>query len=299
MQPEFSLPAEIFIGKHSRRILKTGPPFRSVLAHFKAHTTFPNKPMNPQAPGYYAGNLVLRGSGTYTDWNGRSYKLGPGSFFQRLPERIHQTWYDPKSNYAEFFIWLDPNTAGALLDLELLLPIAVMDVGVNQLICESAMRLLNEIAHPESELPGSSLLLHILHFIQDLYTRGRQRRRADFWTRIVMDACTTIANDIAGRQQLEQIAELQKVAYPTFRKNFKRIVGMSPGEYRIRARLNQACAMLMEKPVKQVAAELGYASPFTFSTQFRAFIGSSPQQFQMRAKSETGTGSHNRNLTKG
>ena len=130
-------------------------------------------------------------------------------------------------------------------------------------------------------------MMHVLDFIHELYERGRQRRRRDFWNRIVMDACATLEQDLSDRQSLEQIAEQQRVEYSAFRKNFKRIMGMSPGEYRIRKRLDRACILLTENPVKHVAAELGYPDPYTFSTQFRTFVGMSPQQYK-RAMGELG-----------
>ena len=72
------------------------------------------------------------------------------------------------------------------------------------------------------------------------------------------------------------------MSYPTFRRRFRAAMQVSPGAYRVRRRLEQARLLLLEKPVKQVAEELGYSDPFTFSAQFKAHFGLSPQHFQMR-----------------
>jgi AraC-like DNA-binding protein len=44
--------------------------------------------------------------------------------------------------------------------------------------------------------------------------------------------------------------------------------------------LEQARYLLLDKSVKEVAAELGYSDPFTFSAQFKGHFGLSPQRFQ-------------------
>ena len=72
------------------------------------------------------------------------------------------------------------------------------------------------------------------------------------------------------------------MSYERFRKVFKERVGMSPGDYRIRRRVELACRLLVQEriPAKQVAYDLGYADEYCFSKQFRKFIGVSPDAFR-------------------
>ncbi len=63
---------------------------------------------------------------------------------------------------------------------------------------------------------------------------------------------------------------------------FRKYHGVTPGEFLIRARLDQARALLAASSlsIKQIAAQLGYADSFTFSRQFKARTGLPPRQFR-------------------
>ena len=92
------------------RILRIDSHWRFATAMYKAHGARPDFYENAVMPGLGA-NFVLRGAGRYTDWEGQNYPLAPGTFFQRLPGKPHSTWIDPKSDYAEFYLTIDPALA--------------------------------------------------------------------------------------------------------------------------------------------------------------------------------------------
>jgi len=140
----------------------------------------------------------------------------------------------------------------------------------------------------EGEQPTPFVLMAILHFIVGLYDRARRAHSIGFWERIVSEACVILERDASDRAQLEDIAEQLKVSYPTFRKHFRAVTGVSPGEYRIRTRLEKARALLTKNPVNKVALELGYCDAFTFSAQFKEFVGMSPREFQQMMKQRPG-----------
>ena len=72
------------------------------------------------------------------------------------------------------------------------------------------------------------------------------------------------------------------LGYERFRKVFRQRVGMSPGEYRIRRRIDRARALIAQHRLSntQVAHALGYRDPFTFSKQFKQVVGVSPGAFR-------------------
>jgi AraC-like DNA-binding protein len=79
---------------------------------------------------------------------------------------------------------------------------------------------------------------------------------------------------------MEEIARRLEVSHPTLRRVFRRSMGLSPSEYRIRRRIERACALLMLHSVKEVAARLGYNDAFTFSAQFKSVMKTSPRNFR-------------------
>src|SRR5437870_4439594 len=96
----FLLPESLFQQPSTMRILRIDSHWRFAVAQCKAHGARPDQHENAVMAGLGA-NYVLRGRGRYTDWEGRTYPLHPGTFFQRLPGKHHSTWFDPQSDYAE------------------------------------------------------------------------------------------------------------------------------------------------------------------------------------------------------
>jgi AraC-like DNA-binding protein len=65
---------------------------------------------------------------------------------------------------------------------------------------------------------------------------------------------------------------------------FRKYHGMTPVEFLIQARMTRARVLLASTdfPIKQIAAQLGYADSFCFSRQFKARTGESPTAFRQR-----------------
>jgi AraC-like DNA-binding protein len=74
------------------------------------------------------------------------------------------------------------------------------------------------------------------------------------------------------------------MSYSLFRKRFLERAGTSPGDYRIRRRIERAMALLTKEKllVKEVAAQLGYPDEYAFSAQFKKVAGVSPTIFRER-----------------
>lgn len=76
-------------------------------------------------------------------------------------------------------------------------------------------------------------------------------------------------------QSLAQIACMSRAA---FTERFRNVMGMPPGEYLTRWRIDVGSRLLREgMPLKQVSSRTGYTSPSTFARAFTALMGSSPR----------------------
>jgi AraC-like DNA-binding protein len=74
------------------------------------------------------------------------------------------------------------------------------------------------------------------------------------------------------------------MGYESFRKEFRARMGVSPGDYRIRRRIDRARELLTSttQSVKEIAYELGYPNPSVFSLQFKREVGRSPEHYRSR-----------------
>jgi AraC-like DNA-binding protein len=96
-------------------------------------------------------------------------------------------------------------------------------------------------------------------------------------------AISALHADPARSWTLEAMAERAGMSRARFAAHFTRTVGVPPGDYLIGWRLGLARTLLRKGlPVKQVAAEVGYASPGAFGRVFLHRLGSTPTQWQQR-----------------
>ncbi|HEV8246966.1 MAG TPA: AraC family transcriptional regulator, partial [Polyangiaceae bacterium] len=96
-------------------------------------------------------------------------------------------------------------------------------------------------------------------------------------------ACRALADQASERRTLRDWCQRQGHDYERFRKAFQQRMGVSPGQYRIRRRLDRACQLLQatDDTIERIAAELGYTSPYEFSAQFSRRMGMPPSRYRL------------------
>ncbi len=82
----------------------------------------------------------------------------------------------------------------------------------------------------------------------------------------------------------DEVAARVGMAYETFRKRFKRSIGLPPARYQMQKKIERACASLYQGPssLKQLAADLGFFDEFHFSKAFRQVVGQPPSTYRRR-----------------
>lgn len=217
---------------------------------------------------------VLAGHGEYTDCENRRYKIHPGVFFQRLPE-IHAVQIHSRE-YAEAYLSIPQE---ALLFLKafqsgVLKAPKVVDFGLVREIPLRFERLIREIRDtPEPQLAG--VALRIMEFYIEILGGSDSPEM-----KLIGKACLIMSADPSSKDRLELIAQKLCMGYSNFRRLFHEIIGLSPGDYRIRKRIELACELLSTGlSQKQVAFKLGYPDAQGFSRQFHRFMGISPGRF--------------------
>ena len=82
----------------------------------------------------------------------------------------------------------------------------------------------------------------------------------------------------------EVLAERLGVSLATLRRRFRTALDMSPTQYLIRLRINEAKRLLAEtmSPVKEIATRCGYASAISFHRAFRQATGNTPRTYRIR-----------------
>jgi AraC family transcriptional regulator of arabinose operon len=244
----------------------------------------------PTARGGYVNRVmqtyvvvyVLDGRGRFVDWNGVEHTVDAGCALQMPPGRKHSVEHDPDGRWLEAWITLDGAFARALIaagTIDETRP--VLRPGVDRSIIEQFERIRTELHDAlDRDLPATLAAAHGL--IVALHAADRRRESPDPAATVVERACAALGRDLARRIDLRSIAAELELSYERFRKIFRQRQGVSPGDYRIRRRIDQARALITQHRLsnKEIAYALGYADPFTFSKQFKQVVGMSPAVFR-------------------
>jgi AraC-like DNA-binding protein len=99
---------------------------------------------------------------------------------------------------------------------------------------------------------------------------------------------TYIENNYAQEITIEQLATTHYVSPTYLSKIFKEVTGVSPINYLILIRLQQARQLLMteEYPIKEIARAVGYEDAYHFSKSFKKQYGVSPSALRQKNSQE-------------
>jgi AraC-like DNA-binding protein len=109
-----------------------------------------------------------------------------------------------------------------------------------------------------------------------------------FTNRILLRARDTMDRDYARLLDVEALASAAFLSRAHFIRRFREAFGETPHRYLQRRRIERAMAMLRntDKPVTEIAMEVGFASLGTFSRTFRDVLGLTPRAYRERTRDE-------------
>jgi len=232
----------------------------------------------------YALVYVLAGTGVFTDWNGVRYEVDAGCAIQMPAGRRHSVVQTPDGKWTEAWLTLDGRFGQTLIDLgSINESLPLLRPGLDRAILERFDRLRSDLRDtPDRDLPRTLVAAHELLVV--IHLADRRRATVDPQTAMIEQACSELGRNLHEKLDVAEMAAGMDVSYERFRKIFRQRTGQSPGEYRIRRRIEQAQVMITQHRLsnKEIAYALGYADPFTFSKQFKQRVGVSPAAFRER-----------------
>lgn len=141
-----------------------------------------------------------------------------------------------------------------------------------------AAGILSELSNPDrsSDLAMESLAFELLSEVGRVAS-SRVRRAG--WLGMVRDAI----HEIHDRSlPMSELAEIAGVSRGHLVRGFRAAMGVTPGEYHRRVRLNLAAEMLAEGEwsIARIATEVGFVDQAHFSNAFKRFAGMTPGSFR-------------------
>ncbi|WP_269524496.1 helix-turn-helix domain-containing protein [Coraliomargarita parva] len=229
---------------------------------------------------------VLRGRGSYEDETGLRCDLRAGDLFFRYPDRHHSSWIVPDSDWLECFVSVRAEWYRLLNRIGLLKTDKIRwHMGLQPQIPKRIEKLMRQLQNDDTPRTNNQIEFEIVGLIRELleehpesYEISPKHLKQLEWARLQIR--NTATQDI----DLESTLKGAGLSYSRLRSLFRKAYGLSPGDYRIQVRIEQACALLesSQLSIQEIADRLGYVDAFAFSKQFKQRIGHAPTQFRNR-----------------
>ncbi|PCJ61247.1 MAG: hypothetical protein COA79_06610 [Planctomycetota bacterium] len=225
--------------------------------------------------------MVLEGEGIYTDHHGKPHTVLPGNGFQRIPNKGHTYQIAKDQNYSEFFLHIPKlfykeikNYGGSNESFPILHP--ELDLKYLERILQLAYKMNNA-----NDQQLSIILMEICTIMLEIMQKSEDKKIPSYHQKIIQEACKILNENVKENILLPELANSFNISYERFRKVFKEVMGIAPGVYKIKARIQHAQTLLLkrEQNINEIAQIMGYPDACSFSKQFKKEIGVSPEIF--------------------
>lgn len=232
----------------------------------------------------FAMVYVLRGRGHYQDSQGIAHRVQAGDVFFRCPDRQHSNRIEPDSQWLECFASVRSEWYDHFLNIGLIDPLKVhFPIGSRTSIPQTIDHLMQALNASDTPLNNSHVEFELVSLIRQILIQALENPGPNSIQRLQIERARALIRAHATTpDDLQAILRDLGLSYSRLRSLFRKAYGISPGDYRIQVRIEQACALLTTTSIsiQEVAHQLGYADAFTFSKQFKQRVGLAPKYFR-------------------
>lgn len=232
----------------------------------------------------YQLRYITEGSGVYEDASG-TYPIMAGSMVITQPGVWHRYLPSADLGWEENYLgfrW--PDMENVLRRILLSSKKPVIDIGIREELLDAYHQIYESVNSPEKDIEHfvSGMVLKLLGYI--LTVNERQDNSMHRIEDIIQQTCFFIKRNVAKQIDFKQIAYGHNLGYEHFRKIFKQIVGMPPGQYHLDQKVRSAKELLLstKRSVKEISYDLGFESVYYFCRLFKKKTGVTPSQARER-----------------
>ena len=247
------------------------------IGHYRCHNKDPFEHSDVLAAKFAVG-YVTEGSGTI-EQNGKAVNIKAGSIILRFPGIPQRQHYDA-GFFSECYVALPKTLCSFFLDMNLVSQDkVVLNFSLSQEVVAEFDHLL-EFCEKEGQDRLALSYGQAFSFVCNLLCRVHSHGTAHL---AKLEKAAEILKDPKEYSlTIPELAASLNLSTPTFRKMFSNHYHVPPAEFRIRRRLEQISAQLIQggKTIKELADEYGYPNVFVFSRQFKRFTGMTPANYR-------------------
>ncbi|MCK5101589.1 MAG: AraC family transcriptional regulator [Cyclobacteriaceae bacterium] len=225
---------------------------------------------------------LFRGQGIFESRESGKINLKQGSAIVIFPGIWHR--YKPLVNeeWQTYWVGFDGKIAKQIMDkLHFLPENPVQEIGYQKKIIQIFQQIFET---GQAEFSGYQLVLsgEIVKLAGWLHALKRKAEFGDYDADAIIRKARIIIMNSPDDVSMDIVADELNMGYSKFRKLFKEYTGLAPGQYQIQLKLKRAINLLHDKnkPIKEIAMESGFKSPYYFSRIFKKKLGCSPLSFR-------------------
>lgn len=228
-------------------------------------------------------SVILRGTGEFrrngivypveapcvlTQWPGERPEYGPGG---------------PEGTWDELYLMYDSSLFLAFQKCRLIDPAVPLWpirnlAGVRAQI--DALAALSRSDNPDDAVDRVDRVCERL-LLESWLTPPGVRAKLDDSSAIQSILDELLAN-LGCEMDLDELALRHGMSPATFRRHWRRIIGIPPARYRLEQRLREACRLLAEtaRPIREIARAVGFDDELYFSRRFHREMGQAPRDYR-------------------
>jgi len=232
----------------------------------------------------YQINYITEGYGLFENKYG-SFRITPGTIIVLFPGEWHRYRPLKTSGWKEHYIGFVGDMIPKLLKPEFFKKeTPIISVGFRSELQDLFYQILENLIN---EKPGYQqictglCIAYIGQIVSTIKNKGFEGKEIE---KKIQQSCFILRENLDREIDAVQIAEKLNIGYSYFRKMFKKYTGISPAQYHLQLRIKKAEDMLSmtNKPIKEIAFELGFSSLFYFSRLFKQKTGVNPTELRNR-----------------
>ena len=227
---------------------------------------------------------LFKGRGIFESKESGKVELKKGSVILISPGVWHR--YKPLANeeWQTYWVGFDGPIAKQIINkLHFLPENPVQEIGYQKKIIQIFQQIF-EVGQAEFSGYQQVLSGEIVKLAGWLHALKRKAEFGDYDADAIIRKARIIIMNSPDDISIDTAADELNMGYSKFRKLFKEYTGMAPGQYQIQLKLKRAINLLHDKnkPIKEIALESGFSSPYYFSRIFKKKLGCSPISFRNR-----------------